>query len=421
MITKISIKFRLDPGSLKRPTKLKPVLAYIRAANKTIVRTLDIKVNARDFNENNDGSIRASHPDSVELNNKLKQYKLQLEEKLAIVTAQNPEATLKEIIDYNKLKTKKKKHDIFSIFDEYIQQKKLQHLRRKIKKDTVQKYQRVKNHLELYAKYIDQNFNLLDIDSNFLDKYFIYLVNKVDMYNNTAHKQISMLKGFLTWCAVNNYKINPNYKGFKEETKDNDIIFLTDKEIKKIQEVKLNKPYLERSRDLFLFQLYLGKRWSEIETISNVDITGNKWKLLAPKTETLETVILPPPAIAILKKYKNTVQPYFNKYGQEAPLPLISNQKQNQFIKEVCKLAKIDQEIKIYKYKGSDKEEIVAPKWQFIGTHSARRTFITKSILSGIPNEITMSLSGHKDYKSFKKYLKVTTEAKEKAINKLWK
>ncbi|HQO64434.1 MAG TPA: tyrosine-type recombinase/integrase, partial [Syntrophorhabdus sp.] len=113
-------------------------------------------------------------------------------------------------------------------------------------------------------------------------------------------------------------------------------------------------------------------------------------------------------AAAILKKYKNK-------------LPAFSNQKLNLHLKSLAKDAKINQNVAMQRYRGATREDSISPKHKLITTHTARRTFITLSLEKGIRPEVVMAITGHKDYKTFKAYIKITDEVKKNELLKAWK
>lgn len=161
----------------------------------------------------------------------------------------------------------------------------------------------------------------------------------------------------------------------------------------------------------FLFQCFTGQRFSDIAEIKRDDIKNNSWYLHTYKTKDIIEIPLTELALEILDKYK----------ANEKPLPIISHQKTNQLLKEVCKLAGIDEPITIVRYRGNQRIEINKPKYEFISTHTARRTFVTLSLEKGMKAETIMEITGHKNYKTFKKYLKITSKVKHNEMNKYWK
>jgi len=67
-----------------------------------------------------------------------------------------------------------------------------------------------------------------------------------------------------------------------------------------------------------------------------------------------------------------------------------TNQKTNQYLKELCELAGFNEMVSIIKYRGVERVEFLEPKYNFIGTHTARRTFVTLSLEKGMRPETVM-------------------------------
>ena len=91
----------------------------------------------------------------------------------------------------------------------------------------------------------------------------------------------------------------------------------------------------------------------------------------------------------ILEKYKPYVFP------DDKALPVITNQKMNQYLHELCKLAGIDEQVRQTYYKGNERIDVVKPKYELIGTHTGRRTFICNAIGMGIIPQVVMKWTGH--------------------------
>ena len=93
----------------------------------------------------------------------------------------------------------------------------------------------------------------------------------------------------------------------------------------------------------------------------------------------------------------------------EGKLPVsISNQKTNIYLKELGEFAGINEPLLITKYRGVEVVEIKEPKYNLMTSHTARRTFVTLSLEKGMRPETVMEITGHKDYKMFKKYKLLT-------------
>jgi len=92
----------------------------------------------------------------------------------------------------------------------------------------------------------------------------------------------------------------------------------------------------------------------------------------------------------------------------------------NLYIKEVVKLASIDDPVKITHKRGNQFIEEVRPKYAWVSSHTARRSFCTNEYLAETPSDLIMAISGHKSERAFKKYIKVDHVKKASMIKKLW-
>jgi site-specific recombinase XerD len=102
------------------------------------------------------------------------------------------------------------------------------------------------------------------------------------------------------------------------------------------------------------------------------------------------------------------------------PLPVMSNQNTNYAVKDLCKLAGIDEAVEIVRFRGIKREAITYPKYELIGVHTGRKTFCTLSLEKGMSAEQVMAISGHRDYKSFERYVNVSEQLKKNKMHDAW-
>lgn len=95
---------------------------------------------------------------------------------------------------------------------------------------------------------------------------------------------------------------------------------------------------------------------------------------------------------------------------------MVTNQRMNQWVKEVCFLAGIDTPITTVYYKGAERMEETHPKYELAGTHTGRRTFICNALTMGIPAATVMEWTGHSYYKAMKPYIKIADAEKARAM-----
>src|ERR1017187_5668328 len=106
-----------------------------------------------------------------------------------------------------------------------------------------------------------------------------------------------------------------------------------------------------------------------------------------------------------------------DKYNMQ--MPQVSNPSFNYYIKEVVKLAGIDELIKITHKIGNKTTEETRPKYAWIMSHTCRRSFCTNEFLDGTPTNLIMAISGHKTEKAFRRYVKADQVQKAQMIKKL--
>lgn len=298
-----------------------------------------------------------------------------------------------------------KKDGLFDVYDEFLKIK-----RQEVSKQAIIKFNRIKSLLLEYQKKSNEILDFDKITPVFFQRFYAFMIEDKNMLNNTANKNIQFLKTFLIWCNTNGYTENSSYKSFKGKFEANEIVYLTEEELMTLYNLQLNNERLERVRDIFVYQCFTGVRYSDIENISREDIKNSVWNVRTQKTHQIIGIPLSSYALSILAKY--------NEYPQ--PLPIISNQKMNKYLKELCKLAGIDEPIKIVKYKGNERIEKTFKKYELVGTHTARRTFVSLSLQKGMKPEEIMAITGHTTYKMMSRYLKIDFGSLRNAVDKTW-
>ena len=277
---------------------------------------------------------------------------------------------------------------------------------------TFEKFAAVKNHLTNFREGLTFEF----FDERGLNDYVGYLRDVKEMRNTTIGKQLSFLKWFLRWAFKKGVHQNNAYDSYKPKLKSTQkkIIFLTWDELNRLREFKIpfNKQALERVRDVFLFQCFTGLRYSDVFNLRRSDIKGDHIEVTTVKTSDSLIIELNNHSKAILDKYKDVAFEY------DKVLPVITNQKMNDYLKELAELAGIDEPIRQTYYKGNERIDDVTPKYALLGTHAGRRTFICNALALGIPPQVVMKWTGHSDYKAMKPYIDITDDIKANAMSK---
>lgn len=299
--------------------------------------------------------------------------------------------------------------DFFQVFDDFVEDCGRQN---DWTNSTYEKFAAVKNHLMNFREGLTFEF----FDERGLNDYISYLRDVKEMRNTTIGKQLSFLKWFLRWAFKKGVHQNNAYDSYKPKFKSTQkkIIFLTWDELNRLREFKIpsNKQALERVRDVFLFQCFTGLRYSDVFNLRRSDIKGDHIEVTTIKTSDSLIIELNNHSKAILDKYKDVA------FEDDKVLPVITNQKMNDYLKELAEMAGIDEPIRQTYYKGNERIDEITPKYALLGTHAGRRTFICNALALGIPPQVVMKWTGHSDYKAMKPYIDIADDIKANAMSK---
>ena len=299
--------------------------------------------------------------------------------------------------------------DFFQVFDDFVEDCGRQS---NWTDSTFEKFAAVKNHLTNFREGLTFEF----FDERGLNDYVGYLRDVKEMRNTTIGKQLSFLKWFLRWAFKKGVHQNNAYDSYKPKLKSTQkkIIFLTWDELNRLREFKIpsNKQALERVRDVFLFQCFTGLRYSDVFNLRRSDIKGDHIEVTTVKTSDSLIIELNNHSKAILDKYKDVA------FEDDKVLPVITNQKMNDYLKELAELAGIDEPVRQTYYRGNERIDEVTPKYALLGTHAGRRTFICNALALGIPPQVVMKWTGHSDYKAMKPYIDIADDIKANAMSK---
>lgn len=296
---------------------------------------------------------------------------------------------------------------------------------------TYTKFSTLKKHISDYSPGID----FYDLNEKGLTKFVEFLRNTLDMRNSTISKQLGFLKWFLRWATQKGYNREMSFQCFspKLKTAEKKVVFLEWGELLKVyhfefpeagtvlnltdhngneyeKRVAVGKKTLEQVRDVFCFCCFTSLRYSDAARLKRSDVFADRITITTVKTNDTLTIELNDYARAILDKYEGEELP-FNR-----ALPVISNQRMNEYLKELGEVCGLNTPVTVTYYKGNRRIDEVFPKWQMIGTHTGRRTFICNALSKGIAPQTVMKWTGHSDYKSMKPYIDITDNAKAEAM-----
>jgi integrase len=316
------------------------------------------------------------------------------------------------------VKTQKEEHKdmLFDFIDKYI----TDHAATR-EKGSLGVYKSIKNHLQAYQNETKHKVRFETIDYAFFLRFQNFLIGRTKtdskgeisplLNNTTIAKALSTLKTFLGYARKHGIKVNDSYRDFSIKREKLEVIALNEDEFNALLKIDLSQnKKLDKVRDIFCFSCATGLRVSDLEQLKREHIKNDEINLIVKKTKTELTIPLNKISFSILEKYED----------QNRPLPLISSQKLNEYIKELCELAKIDELIEIVRFRGPKRETTVYPKYKLIHIHTGRKTFVTLSLERGMSAEQVMAITGHTDYKSFKRYVDISKKLTKIVMVKAW-
>jgi integrase len=232
------------------------------------------------------------------------------------------------------------------------------------------------------------------------------------------------LKTVLNIATEQGVNKNLAFKGrhFKKPSEDSENIYLTVPEITLIHQCEITEsPRLARIKDLFVVGCFTGLRFSDLSTLKPENIchlynakegeTIEAISLTTQKTKERVTIPMHPFVKEILQKY-------------EGRLPKSPHKTEvNKLIKVIAHKAGITQQMEVTRNEAGKQVKVVRGKCELVTMHTARRSFATNALKSGIEAISIMKITGHRSEKAFLAYIKITSEenAVLVAANKFFK
>ena len=284
--------------------------------------------------------------------------------------------------------------------------------------NTLKQYNQTVRLLKDFETFSKKKVTFESVDLDFYTDYIDYLTFEKKFSPNWIGKNIKNIKLFMGEAMERELHTNISFKSkrFKALSEETESIYLSEAELETIYKHDFSKkPRLDHCRDLFMVGCWTGLRFSDFSLLklnNIVKIDGVEcFKVKTQKTKDVLVIPVHPTVKEILKKYAHT----------EKGLPrTISDQKMNEYLKDVAKDAKLTESVTINKTRGAMKIETTIEKYKLVTTHTARRSFATNLFLSGFPAISIMKITGHRTEKSFMKYIKISQEENAKLLQLHW-
>jgi integrase len=306
-------------------------------------------------------------------------------------------STIKESM----LGTSKKSKTILEIFEKHNKEF-LQLVGREYAIGTYKRYETTLMHLKSFMlhhyKTIDKSIK--EVTPSFIREFDFYLRTIKNIQNNSTVKYVKNFQKIVRIALVNrDLEIDPflNYKRKLNEVVKN---ILTQNELNIIESKIIENERLDIIRDIFLFCCYTGLAYIDVqkltkENISFDDFGKESLRVYRTKTKILCRIPLLPVPKKLLEKYKDNPK----CLNTNRLLPVPSNQKLNNYLKELAAICNINKEF---------------------SSHDGRRIFGTTVTLSnGVPLESVSSMLGHTNTIMTQKYAKIVNQKLLDDMNQL--
>ncbi len=253
---------------------------------------------------------------------------------------------------------------------------------------TLQKYRVTRKRVFEFIshRYKVSDMNIKEVSHMFITDFEQYLLVKANCNPNTTGKFLQFFKRIIIIARNNGWLHHDPFANYKIKLKSVDRGFLDTEEIAAIAQKEFVSERLDQVRDIFLFSCFCGLAYIDMKNLTAENIRksfdGNMWIITKrQKCDTPVNVPLLTIPMMILEKYKG-------KLPKNKILPIISNQKTNQYLKEIANVCGIKKNLTF---------------------HLARHTFATTTTLSrGIPIETVSKMLGHTNIKTTQIYARIT-------------
>ncbi len=252
---------------------------------------------------------------------------------------------------------------------------------------THERYEISKKHVTEFMsyKYGVKDMEFSELNFEFVKDYEFYLKTVKNISNNTALKYITNFKKIVL-AAVDKEIISADpFKRFKSKKIKVPKKPLTNHELSLLEKHKFSTARLSVVRDVFVFQCYTGLAYIDVFNLKQSDlkvgVDGEKW-IMAGRQKTGSPINIPllPKAVEIIERYKN----HHLCLERNSVLPVSSNQKMNEYLKEIADLC-----------------GITSP----LNTHKARRTFgSTITLNNNVPIHVVKEMLGHQSVSQTEQY-----------------
>lgn len=243
-------------------------------------------------------------------------------------------------------------------------------------------------------------------DNNVLDDLKEWLTTERQLSPNTLQSRFKMLRAMFTEAKTMGCDVNDDIKSYRVKGMKSENVVLTQREVDMICNYRCDSNRLQNVQDLFTIGVYTGLRFSDLSRLSDDKIHNGTFELHQQKTG--GKIVIP-------------LHPRVQRVLDERGLPhVISGQKYNTYLRELAKLAGVNEVVELKKTKGGKRVIVETEKSELISSHTCRRTFATFLYKNGVNPKLIMMLTGHKQLATFMNYIILDNNDAINAVRDCW-
>lgn len=235
---------------------------------------------------------------------------------------------------------------------------------------------------------------------------FTYYLRDLNLMPATVKTNINRIKYLIQKARKAGYVTNTAVDDYNVADEEAVSVFLTMREIFKIYQYSNLTPREIEIKDYFTIGCLTALRFSDYSRLQPKNFIRNKIVIKTKKTNTPVQIPMHP-----------IVREIIMKYNRHLPVPP-SLQHFNREIKIICKKAGIRKKVLYERTKGQKRISKLLPKYEFISSHTARRSAATNMYLAGILPFRIMLITGHKTEKSFFRYIRISRDENVKVLSR---
>lgn len=257
--------------------------------------------------------------------------------------------------------------------------------------------------LKEFEDFNKHEYKILEVNEAFKNLFTDFLQSK-DYSHNYIRKQFSFIRQVCNHAKYNGLEISPQLKKIGLKAQKVPTIFLTPNELEQIENTEFETENLTATKDWLIISYYTGQRVSDFMRFTSDMIRTENGKHLIEFTQkkTEKKMTIP-----VHKKVLEIIEANGGKFPKK-----LLDQKYNGYLKEVCKIAEINEPTKgrksinkgtkenpVYRYKTD-----VYLKYELISSHVGRRSFAT-NFYGKIPTTYLIYITGHSTEAMFLNYI----------------